>query len=160
MNADSIVLDRNDASVATPRIFVVEDERIVARSLQKQLTALGYDFVGNASSGEEAIRQAEELLPDLVIMDISLEGPIDGVAAAATIPQRFRIPVVYLTAYSSKEIVARAKISEPFGYILKPYEERELHVVIETALYKHRMERRQQDREQWLPLLSRVFGTL
>ena len=123
------------------RILVVEDERIVARSLRRQLTTLGYEVVGRVSSGEEAIQQAEELRPDLVLMDISLDGPMDGVEAAAIIRKQFRLPVVYLTGFSSKEILERAKITEPFGYIFKPYEEQELHVVIETALYEHRMER-------------------
>lgn len=122
------------------RILVVEDERIVAMSLRRQLQALGYKAVGEASSGEEAVQKTEELRPDLVLMDIRLEGEMDGVQAAAMIRERFHIPVVYLTAYSNKDIVERAKLTEPFGYILKPFEERELHVAIEMALHKHLME--------------------
>jgi PAS domain S-box-containing protein len=149
MNAEATRLLEKESKVQSARILVVEDERIVARGLGKQLTALGYEVVGSVPSGEEAVQQAGELEVDLVLMDINLEGPMDGVAAAAIVRKQFRLPVVYLTAYSNMEILERAKVTEPFGYILKPYEDRELHVVIETALYKHRMERRNQDREQW-----------
>jgi PAS domain S-box-containing protein len=159
MNVAATLLDeQNEAAVQAPRILVVEDERIVARSLRSQLMALGYEVVDSVSSGEEAIVKSEELLPDLVLMDINLEGPMDGVEAAAIICQRFQLPVVYLTAYSNMEILERAKVTEPFGYILKPYEDRELHVVIETALYKHRMERRQHDREQWFVATLKSIG--
>ena len=126
MNAEATLLEGKDAAVQVTRILVVEDERIVARSLRKQLTMLGYEVVGSVSSGEEAIQQTGELRPDLVLMDINLEGAMDGVEAAATIRTQFRLPVVYLTAYSNKEILERAKVTEPFGYILKPYEDREL----------------------------------
>lgn len=129
-------------TVTPARILVVEDERIVAMSLRKQLQALGYKVVGQASSGEAAVERARELRPDLVLMDIRLEGVMDGVAAAALIREQFHIPVVYLTAYSNQDILERAKVTEPFGYILKPYEDRELHVVIETALHKYRAERK------------------
>jgi hypothetical protein len=158
MNAETTLVEAPEPSVHAARILVVEDERIVARSLRKQLTALGYDVIAQAPSGEEAIQLTEEFLPDLVLMDISLEGPMDGVEAAATIRKRFGFPVVYLTAFSNKEILERARVTEPFGYILKPYEERELHVVIEMALYKHRMERRQQEREQWFAATLRSIG--
>ncbi len=129
------------ATVPRARILVVEDERIVAMSLHHQLHSLGYEVVGKASSGEAALAKADELRPDLALMDIQLEGPMDGVQAAALIRERFHIPVVYLTAYSNRDILDRAKLTEPFGYILKPYEDRELHVAVEMALFKHRMER-------------------
>jgi len=138
----------NETAVQAARILVVEDERIVARSLRKQLAALGYAVIASASSGEEAIKNADSFRPDLVLMDINLDGPMDGVEAAAIIRSEFQLPVVYLTAYSNEEILERAKMTEPFGYILKPYQERELHVVIETALYKHRMERRQHELDE------------
>jgi DNA-binding NarL/FixJ family response regulator len=123
------------------RILLVEDERLVAMSLKSQLSSLGYQVVGHAASGQEAIDRADELRPDLVLMDIHLEGDMDGVEAAAEIYKQFQLPVVYLTAFSSQDILDRAKITEPMGYILKPYEERELHVVIETAVYRHHAER-------------------
>jgi two-component system cell cycle sensor histidine kinase/response regulator CckA len=149
MKPEATLLEGKEPAVRAARLLVVEDERIVARSLGKQLTALGYEVIASVPSGQEAIKQAGQLRPDLVLMDINLEGPMDGVEAAATIRKQFLLPVVYLTAYSNKEILERAKITEPFGYILKPYEERELHVVIETALYKHRMERHHHEREKW-----------
>lgn len=128
--------------VASARILVVEDERIVAMSLRRQLQAMGYEVVGVASSGDVAVRQTGELRPDLVLMDIRLEGGMDGVQAAALIREQFRIPVVYLTAYSNRDVLDRAKVTEPFGYLLKPYDERELHVAVEMALYRHVIERR------------------
>lgn len=142
-----------------PRILVVEDEQIVAASLRKRLESLGYEVPALASGGLEAIQQAEALRPDLVLMDIRLDGEeMDGVEAAAIIRQRFRIPVVYLTAYSNREILERVKCTEPYGYILKPYEERELHVVLEMALYKHRMEQQYHSRERWLSAVVNSIG--
>jgi signal transduction histidine kinase len=137
-------------AVRAARILIVEDERIVARSLRKQLTTLGYEVVACASSGEEAVGLADSLRPNLVLMDIHLDGPVDGVEAAARIRTQFPVPVVYLTAYSNTEIVERVKMTEPFGYILKPYQERELYAVIETALHKHQTERREQGLEAQL----------
>ena len=113
MNAASVLRQDQETSVQTDRILIVEDERIVARSLREQLTSLGYEVVDSVPSGEEAIQRAEELLPDLVLMDIHLEGDIDGVEAAAIIRKQLRIPVVYLTAYSNIEILDRAKMTEP-----------------------------------------------
>jgi two-component system cell cycle sensor histidine kinase/response regulator CckA len=137
-----------ESPVPPVRILVVEDERIVAMSLRKQLQNLGYEVVGQASSGEVAVEEAEKKRPDLVLMDINLEGGMDGVEAANEIRRNFHIPVVYLTAYSNKEVLERAKITEPFGYILKPYEDRELHVVIETGMYKHRTEQTLRENER------------
>src|SRR5262245_61689168 len=130
-----------------PRILVVEDEQIVAASLSKRLAKLGYEVVGSAAAGEEAVGLAERLRPDLVLMDVRLEGQMDGVEAAGHIRFRHGIPVVYLTAYSTKEILERAKVTEPYGYILKPYHDRELHVVIDMALYRHRMEQKLRESE-------------
>jgi len=149
MNAVATLIESVETLTSAARILVVEDERIVARSLRRQLTALGYEVVACVPSGLQAIELAGRLYPDLVLMDIHLEGDMDGVQAASAIRRRYHIPVVYLTAYSNHEILQRAKLTEPFGYILKPYEDRELHVAIETGLYKHRIERRQAEREQW-----------
>ncbi len=158
MNAQATLPEGTEAAVPAPRILVVEDERIVARSLRIQLTALGYDVVGNVASGEEAIQQSGDLRPHLVLMDIRLEGSIDGVEAAATIRRRFQLPVIYLTAFSTKEILERAKVTQPFGYVLKPFVDRELHVVIELALHRHRMERQQQERENWFVATLQSIG--
>jgi len=122
------------------RILVVEDETIVSLDIQRRLKTLGYEVVGAAVSGEDAINKAATHRPDLVLMDIMLDGDMDGVAAAEQIRGRLHIPVIYLTAYADAYTLHRAKVTEPFGYILKPFEERELHGHIEIALYKHRME--------------------
>ena len=118
------------------RILVVEDEILVARDIEQQLRELGYVPVGHASRGDEAVRLALDLRPDLVLMDIQLSGPIDGIAAAQLIREQCGPPVVFLTAYAADDVLSRAKLSEPFGYILKPFSERELRTVLEMALYK------------------------
>jgi PAS domain S-box-containing protein len=130
------------------RILIVEDERIVARDIQTQLTRLGYAVVGTTRFGEQAVQLATELNPDLVLMDIRLEGAVDGIAAAQEIRNRLQVPVVYLTAYADEETLQRARVTEPFGYILKPFEERELRTVIEMALYKHQAERKLRESER------------
>jgi len=122
------------------KILVVEDEGVLARGIERKMTALGYIVTGIAFSGEEAIRKAAENRPNLVLMDIKLDGKMDGVEAARQIREKFKIPVVYLTAFSDKETIRRAKITEPYGYILKPVNERELHCNIEIALFKHNIE--------------------
>jgi PAS domain S-box-containing protein len=129
-------------------ILIVEDERIVARDIQNRLTRLGYAVVGVTRFGEEAVQLATALRPDLVLMDIRLEGAMDGVTAALEIRDRLQLPVVYLTAYADEETLQRARVTEPFGYILKPFEERELRTVIEMALYKHQAERKLRESER------------
>src|SRR5947207_10744136 len=132
------------------QILVVEDESIIAKGIQSDLQGLGYDVPVIASSGEEALEKAAETYPDLVLMDIVLKGDLDGIETSRRMRDQFNIPVVYLSAYRDDQTLERAKITEPFGYLLKPYEERELHTTIEMALYKHRMERQLQMAEQWL----------
>ena len=111
-------------------------------------------------AGEERRRCAKvaELDPDLVLMDIHLRGGMDGVEAAEAIHNRFDVPVVYLTAYADPATVGRARVTEPYGYVLKPFEERELHVVIEMALYRHRMARKLKESERWLAATLRSIG--
>lgn len=140
------------------RILIVEDDNIIALELADRLQDLGYTVCGPVGFGEEAITQAGALRPDLVLMDIRLKGAIDGVEAAAAIRDRFDIPVVYLTAYADVDTLQRAKITEPYGYILKPFEERELHTAIEIGLYKHRMESRLRASERWLSTTLRSIG--
>jgi CheY-like chemotaxis protein len=124
------------------RILIVEDERIVARDISQQLTELGYGTAGIATRGDQAISMAGELRPDLVLMDIQLAGKMDGIEAAQAIHDRFGLPVVFLTAFATDEVLARAKRTGPFGYVLKPFTERELRTVLEMALYKHAAESR------------------
>ncbi|MBW2636353.1 MAG: PAS domain S-box protein [Deltaproteobacteria bacterium] len=131
-----------DKAMANARILVVEDEGIIAKDIRKMLENLGYDVFAVVSSGEDAVKKAAETHPDLVLMDIVLEGDMDGVEAAEQIRNRFDIPVIYLTAYSDEKTLQRAKITEPYGYIFKPFQGRELHTAIEMALYRHKMERK------------------
>ena len=144
--------------MANTQILVVEDEGIVAKDIENTLKKLGYAVPAIAFSGEEAIKKAAETLPDLVLMDIVLEGDMDGVEAAEQIRDRFDIPVVYLTAYANDKTLQRAKVTGPYGYILKPFEERELHTGIEIALYKHEMERKLKESEQWLSTTLKSIG--
>lgn len=123
-------------------ILIVEDEVVVAMDIQMRLRRLGHHVVGLAGSGEEALRLAEAKRPDLALMDIRLKGELDGIQTAEQLRTRFGIPVIYLTAYADDVTLQRAKLTEPFGYLLKPFEERELHSTLEIALYKIDMERR------------------
>ena len=133
--------------MASAKILIVEDERIVADDLQLRLRKAGYQVVGIVGSGEEAVSAAGRDLPDLVLMDITLRGAVDGVEAAGRIRQQFGIPVVYVTAHSDNQTLERAKITEPFGYVLKPFEDHELNVNLEMALYKHATDRRMRESE-------------
>lgn len=132
------------------RILVVEDESIVALDLRSSLEHLGYDVAGTAATGEDALRLAELERPDLVLMDIRLRGELDGTQAADEIRRVLQIPVVFLTAYSDQATLERAQVTEPFGYLLKPFAERELQVTIQMALYRYRAQREHEEllREQ------------
>ncbi|MBN1135165.1 MAG: response regulator [Anaerolineae bacterium] len=127
--------------MARAQILVVEDDSIIVMELEDRLYSLGYVVCATTAYGEEAIEKAAELGPDLVLMDIRLKGAMDGITAAAEIRERYDIPVVYLTAYADSSTLQRAQITEPYSYIIKPFEERELHIAIDMALYRHRMER-------------------
>lgn len=124
------------------KILIVEDEIIVATDIEDTLVSLGYLVSGILSSGEDAIEHAQAHRPDLVLMDIMLEGDIDGITTANNIRQQFNIPVIFLTAYSNEKTIERAKIAKPYGYILKPFRETDLYTSIEIAFYKHRIERK------------------
>lgn len=126
-------------------ILLVEDESVTARDIEYRLTRLGYSVVGIVRSGEEALEHAAALMPDLVIMDVVLDGAMDGIEAAGKISRACAVPVVYITAHADSEMLDRIKASGPYGYLLKPVSERELHVVIEIALYKSDVDRRLAD---------------
>jgi len=137
------------------RVLVVEDEAIVARDIVLQLEELGYVCAGIASSAAQALALVQEQSPDLVLMDIQLGGPSDGITAAGQIRSQYGLPVVFITAYSADDILARAKLTEPYGYILKPFTDRELRVTLTMALYKHQAEARLQQSARQLKALSR-----
>ncbi len=122
------------------RVLIVEKEGIIAKDLERVLEKLNYNVLDIVYSGQEAIQKAEEYKPDLVITEIALNGPIDGIDVAHQLSSRFNIPVVFLTAVSDNATIERAKIAEPYGFIIKPFEEDLLHATIEMALYKHGMQ--------------------
>ena len=117
-----------------PKILVVEDESIVAIDLEETLQEMGYEVTGIVASGEAAIEKSAQQKPDLVLMDIMLQGKVDGITAAATIREQAKIPVIFLTSHADSATLERAKVTEPYGYILKPYKDVELRTVIEIAL--------------------------
>lgn len=134
---------------AAKRILIVEDERVVARDIQRTLTDLGYDVPATVATAEDAIRLVSERCPDLVLMDIQIKGNRDGVETAAILRSRFDVPVVYLTAYADAATVERVKATEPLGYLLKPVKATQLHGVVGLTLYRHAMEKRLRERERW-----------
>ena len=142
------------------RLLIVEDEVIVALDIEDRLAALGYQLVGHALTGEGALELTRELRPDLVLMDIRLQGDMDGIAAAAEIRRRFHVPVIFLTAYSEDETLERAKLAEPYGYILKPFDDRELKSAVEIALYKHRTEEEIRHLNRRYDVLSQINQTV
>ena len=124
----------------TARVLIVEDESLVALSIRRSLESLGYQVTGTASNGEEAFALIASTAPDLILMDIRLKGGDDGIEIAERIQETHRIPVVYLTAHSDEKTLQRAKTTEPFGYIVKPFDEKALYSTVEVALYKSRMD--------------------
>lgn len=121
-------------------ILVVEDESIVSKDIQHSLKKLGYNVVGAASTGEKALELARTEHPDIVLMDIMLKGDMNGIETAEIIRQELSIPVVFLTAYADESTLSKAKVTEPYGYIIKPFKEIDVHTSIEMAIYKHSKE--------------------
>ena len=132
------------------KILIVEDESIVALEIQNRLEQMGYHVIDTISEGEQAIKKALETKPDLVLMDIHLLGEMDGITTAEQIRKKLKIPVIFLTAYADKETLKRARITQPYGYIVKPFEERELQSNIEIALYRHQMDQELQETKNHL----------
>jgi putative nucleotidyltransferase with HDIG domain len=131
--------------VLNAKILIVENERIIAEDIKRTLQNLDYAVCSIVTSGDEAIKKAEQDNPDLILMDIVLQGEISGIEAAEQIHTRFNIPIIYLTAYADAKTLERAKITEPFGYITKPFDEKELYSTIEIALYKNQTEKKLQE---------------
>lgn len=139
-------------------ILVVEDERVVAHDIAESLLRMGYDVVGTAASSTECLKHAEERRPDLVLMDIRIEGALDGIETAKLLRSRFDVPVIFLTAYADEATVTRAKQTEAHGYILKPFRAGELRSAVEIALHKHALESQLKLREQWFSTTLRAIG--
>jgi len=140
------------------KILVVEDESLVAKDIQNMLRGLGYEVLDVLSTGEEALVALRESDPDLILMDIVLKGKIDGIVTAERIWETYGIPVIYLTAYADETTLSRAKVTVPFGYILKPFDERELQTTIEMAFYKAKIDKTLREREEWLSTILRSIG--
>ena len=131
------------------RILVVEDETIVRMDIKHRLGRMGYEVVGDTERGEDAVALAGELVPGLVLMDVMLAGNMDGIQAASEIYETWDSPVIYLTAYADEETLQRAKATHPFGYIIKPFEDREVYTAIEMALYRHEVELQRREERKW-----------
>jgi PAS domain S-box-containing protein len=141
--------------LAKARILIVEDEVVIAQDIRASLAKLGYEPVKTVVSAEESIKEAQLLKPDLILMDIALQGPMDGIEAADRIQVDRKVPIIYLTAYVDDRILERAKKTGPFAYIIKPFEHKELHFAIEMALYKHGMEEKLRiSREQYRSIVE------
>ena len=130
------------------RILIVEDETIVAMTIEDALQEMGYSVVGTVSTAEDAIKIAGDARPDLILMDIRIQGEKDGIAAAEEITAQYHIPIIYLTAHADEKTFKRAMKTQPYGYLIKPFRDRELHSTIEIALYKHRLLQQRDETEQ------------
>ncbi len=131
-------------------IFIVEDESIVAKDIQNSLIKLGYNVVGIANNGKDAIEKILELKPDLLLMDIMIKGDLTGIDVSEKIKEQINVPIIFLTAYADEGTLAKAKITEPYGYILKPFKEVDLHSTIEMAYYKHQKDSELQKERDFL----------
>ncbi|NQU64210.1 MAG: response regulator [SAR324 cluster bacterium] len=144
--------------MSNDHVLVVEDEVFIAVGLQKKLENFGYIVTDIATTGEEAIEKAISTRPDLILMDIVLNGEMDGITAAKRIWDQFKIPIIYLSAYSDEKNLKRAKTTSPYGYLLKPFNDRELQIAIEIALYKKSLEKKILERERWYSAILKSLG--
>ena len=139
-------------------ILVVEDEKLLAQVILAMLKGLKYNVVAVASSGDTALAMIEEYKPDLILMDIMIEGDIDGIETAEIVKQKYNIPVIFLTAYTDDLSIQRAKKTEPYGYLTKPFEVKDLKGTIEVALYKKGVEKKLKESELWLKATLSSIG--
>lgn len=140
------------------RILIVEDDGIISTRLESILPKFGYDVSGVAAFGEEVIQKVCKATPDLILMDIYLAGDLNGIETATQIHAKFDIPVVYLTAFADDELLQQAKVTEPYGYMVKPIQDKELRATIEMALSRHKLETKLKDNEHWLDTMLRSIG--
>jgi|SRR5581483_6462847 len=137
-----------DSPPYEPSALIVEDESLIAEELRERLERFGFRVIATVDSAEEGVCIAAAERPDLVLMDIRLKGEKDGVEAAIEIRRHVDVPIIYLTAYSDRATLERAKQAEPYGYVLKPFHERELQVTIELAMHRHSLERRAKEKTE------------
>lgn len=147
-----------ETAAAPLRLLIVEDESLVALDLEERLEKLGYEVVGVVDNGADALLRAGEGKTDLVLMDIHIHGGMDGIQTAAILRQTTEVPVVFLTAHADEATLQRAGLTEPFGYVLKPFDERELRATIQMAHYRCRAENRLRKMERWLSTTLRSIG--
>ena len=140
------------------RLLIVEDEAIVAEDLEMAITDIGYEVVGRAVSADEAVKKAVELKPDLILMDIVLKGKKTGIDASDEIKAKMDMPIIFLTAYTDITLIDEAKSTEPYAYLVKPFQERQLLAAIEMALYKSQMEKRLKESEGKLNAMLQSIG--
>jgi CheY-like chemotaxis protein len=138
------------ARAAATRVMIVEDEAVVALHLRQELTKLGYCVAGVATAGEQALRMIDDVFPDIILMDIHIQGDLDGIGTASRIPRYLHIPVVFLTAYSEDTTLKRAADTHPYGYLIKPFLDRELHATIKMALERSRADEAIRENEAML----------
>ena len=147
-----------EAAVQGERVLIVEDERIIAFDLQRRLESFGFEVAGSVATGSAALEFCARDRPDLVLMDIMLEGDLDGIETARLILERHQVPSVFLTAYSDPVTLERAKAAQPLAYIIKPFKERELHTTLDVALYKSKADSRIREQERWLSAILHTVG--
>ena len=155
-----VVSGTDEEEIPAYRVLIVEDEIIVALSLERSLGSFGYDVVGLATKGSDAIRIAEELKPDIALIDINLEDEIDGIDVAERLREIGDIPFVYLTSYSGDEILKRAIGTRPYGYLTKPARPREIYTTIETVLHKHKAVRAERERHDSEEKYRKIFNSI
>ncbi|MDR3668674.1 MAG: response regulator [Ignavibacteriaceae bacterium] len=142
----------------TVSILIVEDEKIVAMDIAVSLKSVGYEVLGIVASGKDAIELVNQSPPDLILMDIKIKGSIDGIETAEIIQSQHDIPIVYLTAFADENTLSRARITAPYGYIIKPFDKKTAHTIIEIALYKNSMEKTIKENERWLSKILQYSG--
>ena len=140
------------------KILIVEDEVIIAKDIEHTLKRDGYDVTGHATSGEKAIELIKETSPDLILMDIKLKGEMDGIETTEIIKNQFDLPVIYLTSYKDEQTLLRAKVTEPYGYIIKPFDRKELKIFIDIAYYKHQTKEKLKESREWFSTTLKSIG--
>jgi CheY-like chemotaxis protein len=138
------------STVSGTRVLIVEDEAVVAFHLRQELTKLGYIVAGVATQGQQALKLIDEVFPDVVLMDIHIQGEMDGIETAKLIPRYLHIPVIFLTAYSEDSTLKRAGDTHPYGYLIKPFLDRELHATIKMALERSKADEAVRENEALL----------